>query len=462
MSPPIVVALVAAAVLPAAFTLDPTPDADLWWHLRVGQIVSDTGAVPRTDPFSRFARESDPPPAWLAYSWLFEWVIFQVYAAAGLAGMLAFRAVLGAISTAVVLSFAVRRVGATPAGLVAAGLAAVSLMPMMKERPWHVTIAFTTLTLAAVVRIREGDPVRRAWWLPAVFAAWANLHIQFVLGGFVLGLAAVFPGTARRRDVVALGAACGLATFANPYHVRLLGVIWEYATQTGPLRTVEELAPPAADSPWLWAVLALLGWAAVTRVRGKFDGFSLVLLAAGLFFTLRMRRDGWFGAVAALAVLGGPGRAAVPRWAVAAVVGGVFAVVRAANLGGFGPPPDPDAAARTRYPVAAAAWVRDHRPPGPLFNVYDWGGYLIWAVPEYPVSIDGRTNLYGSDRVVRAMRTAAAAPGWDADPDLTSASVAVVPANGPLAEQLRALPTRWREAFRDDTASVFVRPGESH
>src|ERR1039458_7411349 len=31
---------------------------------------------------------------------------------------------------------------------------------------------------------------------------------------------------------------------------------------------------------------------------------------------------------------------------------------------------------------------------GPMLNDYSFGGYLIWAAPEYPVMMDGRTDVY--------------------------------------------------------------------
>lgn len=454
---PILTGLVLAAVLPAAFTLDPTPDHDTWWHLRVGQIVHEPGTLPETEPFSRIGREQPRP--WVAYSWLFEWVLFRAYALGGLAGVMVFRVILGAIATGAVVGFAFRRLGATPSACLVAALAAVTLMPMMKERPWHVTITLTTLTLAVMTRLRE-EPTFRAWWLPIVFAVWANLHIQFVLGELVLALAVVFPGQADRRRVAVLAGLCALATLANPYHFRLYGVIWEYATQTGPLRTVNELAPPEWNSIWLWAALGLLGWAAVRAIASRpVDAFSIVLLAVGLAFALRMRRDAWFAAVTAIAVLGNSVPPAIPRVPLAistGLVAGLFALVRLANLAGFGPAPDFETATRRAYPVEAAAWVRDNRPPGPLANPFDWGGYLIWALPEYPVAIDGRTNVYGSDRVTRSMSTWLAEPDWDTDPDLTTANVVIAPRNGPLAEAMRKQPTRWRVVFEDETAVVFL------
>ncbi len=34
-------------------------------------------------------------------------------------------------------------------------------------------------------------------------------------------------------------------------------------------------------------------------------------------------------------------------------------------------------------------------PPGPVYNEFIWGGYLLYAWPEVPVFIDGQTDFYG-------------------------------------------------------------------
>ena len=46
-------------------------------------------------------------------------------------------------------------------------------------------------------------------------------------------------------------------------------------------------------------------------------------------------------------------------------------------------------------PVDAANWIAQQQPVGPMFNSYNWGGYLLWRLwPQYPVYTDGRTDLY--------------------------------------------------------------------
>jgi hypothetical protein len=47
------------------------------------------------------------------------------------------------------------------------------------------------------------------------------------------------------------------------------------------------------------------------------------------------------------------------------------------------------------FPLRAAVFLEADPPAGPIFNHYDWGGYLIWKLyPRTPVFIDGRADLY--------------------------------------------------------------------
>jgi hypothetical protein len=48
-------------------------------------------------------------------------------------------------------------------------------------------------------------------------------------------------------------------------------------------------------------------------------------------------------------------------------------------------------AAEWRYPAGAAGFLLAHHVPGPIFNTYEYGGYLIWRLwPAQRVFIDGR------------------------------------------------------------------------
>jgi hypothetical protein len=161
---PIVVALRPVA--------DPVIDPDIWWHLRVGQWVCEHGTVPQTDPFSRYG--ADKP--WVAYSWLYEVLVFHLHQRFGLAGIVAYRV---AMSLAVVAALhrVVRR--REPRFLAATGLtavAALALAPIFSERPWLFTILFTILTLDALLDLRAGQMSRTVWLLPLVYVLWCMCY----------------------------------------------------------------------------------------------------------------------------------------------------------------------------------------------------------------------------------------------------------------------------------------------
>ena len=42
------------------------------------------------------------------------------------------------------------------------------------------------------------------------------------------------------------------------------------------------------------------------------------------------------------------------------------------------------------YPDAAIGFIKNNMPKGNIMASYDWGGYLIWHLPEKKVFIDGR------------------------------------------------------------------------
>lgn len=42
------------------------------------------------------------------------------------------------------------------------------------------------------------------------------------------------------------------------------------------------------------------------------------------------------------------------------------------------------------YPSKAISFIQIQKPSGRIFSEYDWGGYLIWQLPQYKVFVDGR------------------------------------------------------------------------
>jgi hypothetical protein len=476
---PIVVAVRAVA--------DPVIDPDIWWHLRVGQWVVEHHAVPATDPFSRYG--VDRP--WIAYSWLYEVLVFRLYEAFGLAGIVAYRVAMSMAVVAALHRLVRRR---EPRFLVATALtavAALAMAPLFSERPWLVTILFTTLTLDVLLNLRAGQASRWIWLLPFAFVLWANLHIQFVYGLLLLGLACVAPGIdallARQRGedvgkvvswrVVLLTGLCLLATLANPYHGQLYRVVVEYATQSGPFHCVNELRALEFREASDWVML-LLGGAAVFALgrRRRLGSFEVLLLTCAGALAFRSRRELWFLVLAGVAILAtqhrrrAAGRCREPsgtslvrlgsrhlplkQWiaigAALTVLIGLVAWRRGLSEENMG------RKVAEVFPVEAAAVVAARGYAGPLYNDFNWGGFLIWSLPQLPVVLDGRTNLHGDERILRIGNTWAAGPGWRDDPDLATAGVVIADAQSPLGCVL-VLDDRFQVVYEDRIARVFVR-----
>jgi hypothetical protein len=77
-------------------------------------------------------------------------------------------------------------------------------------------------------------------------------------------------------------------------------------------------------------------------------------------------------------------------------------------------------------------------------------------LPELPVSIDGRNDLYGDQRIMRSFNSWYGARDWDSDADLMSAHIVLGPRNLPLCSLLLH-DSRFELVYEDDVAAVFVR-----
>ena len=87
--------LVLLYCLPIFLVMRPIIDPDIWWHLREGQWIVSHHAVPTTDPFSTYGVGR----RWIAYSWLFEVLVYGLFQGFGLWGIVAYVAAISLLVT---------------------------------------------------------------------------------------------------------------------------------------------------------------------------------------------------------------------------------------------------------------------------------------------------------------------------------------------------------------------------
>jgi hypothetical protein len=199
-----------------------------------------------------------------------------------------------------------------------------------------------------------------------------------------------------------------------------------------------------------------IGW------KKNIDPFKFALLIFATIFAFRTWRDAWFICVIAAAIIADfpaseeerdrPLRAS--GWAIVAAASTVLllASVRSTDFTTRGL----DVAISGEYPVDAVNFLRRNPVGGPLYNSFDWGGFLIFYMPQYPVSIDGRTDLYGDALDEQYYSTQEADPSYVNDPVLNEAGVVLLKKKFPIATHL-LLDRRFRLIYRDELSVVFAR-----
>jgi hypothetical protein len=94
--------------------------------------------------------------------------------------------------------------------------------------------------------------------------------------------------------------------------------------------------------------------------------------------------------------------------------------------------------------------------PGPLYNRYGDGGFVIWFVPETPVFLDSRQDPYPLRFVLDAVADDARG-AYEATFARHGIRCALLPPGWPTSERL--LRAGWRPSYADDAWLVLVPPG---
>jgi hypothetical protein len=108
-------------------------------------------------------------------------------------------------------------------------------------------------------------------------------------------------------------------------------------------------------------------------------------------------------------------------------------------------------------PLTALEHVPTEILKEPVFNSYEFGGYLIFR--EIKPFIDGRADMYGDDFI--SAYQAASAPDRTAFERLVTkyqVRWAIIHAGSPVANMIDVLPD-WHRIYADDQAAVYVREG---
>jgi hypothetical protein len=415
-------------------------DSDAGWHIRNGELILQTGQLPRADPFS-FTKAGQP---WFAWEWAADVAMGAIHRSAGLRGVALFYSV--AIAVGVWMWF---RLHWAMGGnfLVACAMAPLLLSTCnihWLARP-HV---LGWLLLLGVVWWSESRG--RLWMLAVLMVVWGNVHASFFLGAVVVLLLTGRP--------VAFAITL-LAPLVNPYGWRLYDHVLRYLTNSDLLGRIGEFQSFdfRADSGQILATVILgIAGGTLALTQRKWGHFALAMLLSAI--ALRSARG---LPLAALILLPIANSAIAARWpwpyadrlrkldlrmnglALAPVVIlGAWGLLRLLPAG-F--PPD-------QFPVAAY----EHLDPGGcLFAPDKFGGYLIYrSNGAKKVFFDGRSDLFGVKFLENYAKIVQIRPGWRQIWDSFEFTQALLPNGAPLIEVLKL--SGWRQVYQDGTATILI------
>jgi hypothetical protein len=340
------------------------------------------------------------------------------------------------------------------------------------------------LLIVELLLSRLGRTRNPRWflWLPILFAVWVNCHGSFFLGLVVAGISLfssffnfrwgslVSPGwDPRCRRMLALALILSAAALLlNPIGIRpIFYPIDTMLHQPVNLSSVAEWRATDLTDARGVALLAVLlcSFLLVVVRRSELYWDELLLLALGTWLGVSHLRTLFVFGILAAPILTrelstsweGYNVEEDRIWPNAVLIGvSVLAVFLA-----FPSRQNLEKQVEDGSPQKAVEFIKANHLSGPMLNDYGFGGYLIWAAPEYPVSMDGRADLYEWSGFLSEFESWANLQG---DPNALLQKYRV---NFCLLERqspmVRILPLlhEWKIVYSDNKAVILVRTGSA-
>ena len=459
-------------------------DTDTWWHLRSGQYIVENQTIFTADPFSHTHYGQE----WM-YPKLAQVFWYGLFAGAGWIGMSMGLALW--VTGAFALVWQV-----TPGNLYIRAfvilLGVVTSALTWVARPQMISFLFAALTLLLLERYKRVGS-RWIFVLPLLVILWVNMHggyaIAFMLVGVYLVGEALNRLTKHSSDPVLswqqIGILFGIAIVSflvvtiNPHGWQM----WLYPFKTvgiGALRDfIQEWRSPNfhATMTWPFIIMFLLTITVMGFTSRYTDWVDLLQVSLWTVWSLfAVRNIGMYGllTVPLLArytdaavgkYLPVPGKSFIGRQSVMVylnwlllilVVLAVLIQINATLLPLSTMEPEQEI-----VPAKAVQFIQNKKPSGPLFNSYNWGGYLIYKLlPDYPVYIDGRTDLYEDKFMQRYIRVMAANEGWEQTLDEDGINLVLIERSSILAKFLEKN-LEWEKIYEDNMAVIYARDSTS-
>ncbi len=454
-------------------------DTDTWWHLRSGEYILQNGFI-YTDPFS-FSFADQP---WIDHSWGAQVLLSVIWRVGGMYGLAFFVAGMATLGMIFIYRMSA---GNTYLRAFAIVLGAATAAVFWSPRPQMFSFALSALLLL-LLHLYKREKTDRLWMIPILMAVWGNIHAGFSIGFIFLGgtiAGEIFNNLFRPtgdhtigwrgiRKLIVITLISLAALVINPYGINMLLVPFQTVGIGALQNFIQEWNSPNFHErqtwPFVFLIIAVLG--AVGGSKRRLDWTDFMLVSGTMFMGLMAGRN-----IAVFAVVATPVltyhlasimaergwlqttiKRATPQMArinilLLLMIGLACFVKVVASMDAE----MVDTVMADTLPVGAVDYMQTHDLPPNMFNSYNWGGYLIHALPDFPVFVDGRTDLYGDSFLTNDyLSTALGNDGWRETLTQYGINTVVVETPSGLALRLRD-EAGWTVLYEDPKAIVIVR-----
>lgn len=453
----------------------PIHDVDVFFCLSLGRMMFNGQWIPFEDPFLYTIRSWNIYHQWLAFP-----LFYLFYLVGGLTGLFVFRAVLWASLFGVILYFAKKWKVQNSIFMFIGVLAAIVCSHRFIDRAAALSDLFIIL-LTAIFLDREQLSKRALIAMPFFFVLWCNLHAGFVIG-LALYSGYVVTNLARpsRGSVLSL-AGSYIATLFNPNFVE--GALYPLRTafkdSWQDYRKINFEWMPTFQQPFVRAfevkilifllVVAIVLTLLTARKSRLFPVFALIIFVYLAQSAARFISTSALGflllSIYAIHLRGLQLNEGIDKWisrglAVAFSVGAVvisqlgFPSSAGHQYPGSGIDP-------ASFPLGAVEFIQKNNLEGRIYNQYDWGSFLIWALGRRDnlfihTHVDDPVFLtdayYGMGRSYEQFKTTV--EKYDIKYFLLSGPLA---RRNPPIELIKYLGD-WKILYQDQTAVLWGRP----
>lgn len=462
-------------------------DTDMWWHLRAGQTTLDTRSPLTTDYFSH-TREG---AYWNNHSWLAQVIFYLSFTAGGFLGISLLVSIFAVFS--MWLTFLQMQGKPTVNAFLlifGAAVASVNWVP----RPQMISLVFLSLT-SYILFLHQKQRSKALWTLPILFILWGNLHGGYALGLILIGCHVI--GQAANRlfaieteyswkeiaKLIGVGFSAYLFTAFNPNGIKTWFIPFQTVGVEGLQNLISEWASPDFHEPLQLLFLAfffLAFWSLVLSGL-KINFVDLIKVSIfGLMAFMARRNFGPF-VIAALPVVS-LHVASIGLWERFRSIPwlsfctkrrerpesspmfrpflnyAILLLLAAAGLIKWIAVNQQDfvnSYILSTYPVDAIHWIDENLRSGNLMNEYNWGGFILWSLPAYPVFIDGRTDLYGDSIIKEWVAVLQCGEDWEQIVNTREIDIMLLQPDRAIVRC--AQESSWEILFQDELAVVLVK-----